>query len=97
MEKTGHKGWMWGRCVLAAFIAVLFLAIVLPNTGRIVFDQTTTPSTLHIVGRVRQSLIMIGIAAVPVALILVGTFRRSRLEIPGWILLAVLIGMLLMK
>ncbi len=83
MEQTEHRGWMWGRCALAVFLALMFLGIVLPNTGRVVIDHTTTPPTPHIVGRVQGSLIAIVVAAVPLALVCIGTFRRSQLAIPG--------------
>ena len=97
MEQTEHRGWMWGRCALAVFLALMFLGIVLPNTGRVVFDHTTTPPTPHIVGRIRDSLIAVGMAVVPLTLVLIGTFRRSQLAIPGWILLAVLVVIATMK
>ena len=82
---------------MAVLVALLWLGFLLPNTGRIVIDQMTAPPTPHIVGRVRDSLILIGIVAVPVSLIFVGASRRSQIEIPGWILLAVLIVMACMK
>jgi hypothetical protein len=84
---------MWGECALAVLAALLFLAIVLPNAGRIALDHSTTPPTMHIVGRARDSLVLIGVVAVPLVLVLIGTLRRSWLATPGWILLAVLLGM----
>lgn len=97
MEQSERKGWMWGRCALAFFLALVFLGIVLPNSGRVVIDQTTTPPTPHIVGRVRDGLLMVGIAVVPLALVIAGIFRRSQMEIPGWILLFVLVVIGFMK
>lgn len=88
---------MWRHCVVAVFVALLFLGIVLPNTGRVVVDHTTTPPTAHIVDRVRDSLIAIGMAVVALALVIIGTFRHSQMAIPGWILLAVLVMIAMMK
>ena len=96
MEQSEHRGWMW-QFGLACFMVLLILGIGLPNTGRVVIDHTTTPPTPHIVGRVRDCLVLIGVAAVPFVLILVGIFRRSWLAIPGWILLAVLLMMAFTK
>lgn len=88
---------MWGRCVSATLVAAFFLAVEMPNTGRVVRDSTTTPPTFHIVGRVSGSLLVIAMAAVPLALVFIGIFRRSQIEIPGWILLIFLIVMLFLK
>jgi hypothetical protein len=89
-SKSEHKGWRWGRGTLAVLLALLFLGIGLPNTGRVVIDNTTTPPTTHIVGRARDSLILIGMVAVPCACIVFGMFRRSTVETVGWVLLIVL-------
>jgi hypothetical protein len=88
---------MWVRWALAVFLVLLFLGIILPSTGHVVIDHATTPPTPHIVGRIQGSLIAIAVAVVPLALICIGTFRRSPLAIPGWILLAVLIVIGIMK
>jgi hypothetical protein len=97
MKQIEPKSRMWGRCVLATLVAVFFLAVMLPNTGRVVRDPTTTPPTFHIVGIVSGSLLVIALAAVPLALVFIGVFRRSQIEIAGWILVIVLIVMLFMK
>lgn len=73
-----------------AFHGALFLGIVLPNMGRVIVDHSTTPPTLHIVRRTRDILKAVGMAAVPLALVFIGTFRRSQLALLGWILLAAL-------
>ena len=88
---------MWVRWALAVFLVLVFLGVILPSTGHVVIDHTTTPPTPHIVGRIQGSLIAIAVAVVPLALIYIGTFRRSPLAIPGWILLAVLIVIGIMK
>jgi hypothetical protein len=64
---------------------------VLPNCGHGVVDETTTPPTIHIVGVRRDMIIVIAMTAVPLALILIGTLRASRVAIPGWILLGILL------
>jgi hypothetical protein len=88
---------MWVRWALAVFLVLVFLGIILPSTGRVVIGHATTPPTPHIVGRIQGSLIAVAVAVVPLALICIGTFRRSPLEIPGWILLAVLVVIVIMK
>ena len=98
MEYPNQKGWLWAHCAVALFVALLLLAMVLPNTGRIVVDHTTMPPTPHIVGRLHGSLVLIGIAAVPLLLIIMGVFfRRSWLVIPGWILMAALMALVLTR
>ena len=97
MEQTKHRGWMWARCALALLLALLSLSIVLPNAGRIVIDHSTTPPTPLVVDRVRDCLIAVGAVAVSLTLICIGTFRRSQLAIPGWILLALQVVTSFMK
>ena len=97
MKQTEHRGWIWARCALALFLALLFLGIALPDMGRVVIDHSTTPPTTHVVGQLRDSLIAVGVTAVPLTLILVGTFRRSQLATSGWILLGVLVAIAFMK
>jgi hypothetical protein len=97
MGQSEQKGWHWGRGSLAVLLSILFLGIVLPNTGRVVLDHTTTPPTAHIVGRVRDSFILIGMVTVPLVCILLGMFRWPRIEIIGWVLLVVLVGLAFTK
>ena len=97
MNQTARKGKTCGMCALAFLLALLFLAIVLPNTGRVVADHSTTPPIMQIVGRLRYSLIAIGVVTVPLALIVIGTFRRSRLTALGWVLLGALVVMAFMN
>lgn len=82
---------------MAVLLTTFWVGVVLPNCGHGVVDQTTTPATIHIVGVVRDRVMVITIAAVPLALILVGTLRRSQLAIPGWILLGILLLCLFWK
>lgn len=91
VEKSAHKGGRWARVALAVLLAFLFLGVVLPNTGRVVIDQTTTPPTAHIVDRGSDCLIVIGMVTVPFVCILFGMFRRREVETFGWLLLVVLV------
>jgi hypothetical protein len=98
MEHPNQKGWLWAHCAMALFTALLLLAMVLPNAGRVVVDHTTPPPTPHIVGRLHDSLVLICIAGVPLLLIIMGVFfRRSWLVIPGWILMAALMALVLTR
>jgi hypothetical protein len=97
VKAVEHFGKICAKCGLAVVVTALFLAITLPNTGRVVLDRTTTPPTPHVVGSLRDTVVLIGIATVPLALVLIGTLRRSQLVIPGWILLAVLVLILFLK
>ena len=82
---------------LACFLVLLILSVNLPNAGKVVIDHTTTPATAHIVGRLQDSLVLIGLVGVPFAMILGSFFRLSWLAIPDWILLASLFIMAFMK
>ena len=82
---------------MAVALTTFWIGVVLPNCGHGVVDETTTPPTIHIVGVVRDRVIVIATAAVPLALILIGTLRRSRLSIPGWTLLGILLLCLFWK
>ena len=97
VKQIEQRGRIWTKCALAVVVAAMFLAVMLPNTGRVVVDHATTPPTPHIVGRLRDTVVVISMAAVPLALVLIGTQRRSRIAIPGWTLLAVLVLMLFLK
>ena len=89
MEKTKHKiGW-W-RASFAAVLSFLFLAILIPNTGRIVVDRSTTPPTLTIADRPQQIAMLVGVLLIPLACIVVGARRRHAVEFVGWIVLVVL-------
>lgn len=91
MNLTGNGISKGARSILALFMMLLFLGSVIPNLGRVVVDHSTTPPTPHIVGQLAASLTAVGIAAVPFALVVIGTFRRVPVAIPGWIALAVLV------
>jgi len=67
--------------------ALLFLAILIPNTGRIVMDTATTPPTHQIKDRPQQIAMLLAMLAVPLACIFFGARRSRSLEIFGWVLL----------
>ena len=97
MQQIEHRGWLWGKCALAVLLALIFLGIIIPNTGRIVIDHTTTPPTPHVVGRLSGVLLALSFAAVSLGLVLIGTFRRSQVSVVGWILLVLLVVLSLSK
>jgi hypothetical protein len=59
------------------------VAAVLPNLGHIVADNSTTPRTSHFVQDTQGSLSVIGMALVPLALIVVGALWVALLEFIG--------------
>ncbi len=97
MEQNERKGWPWGRSALAILLALMFVAAILPSTGRIVVDQTTTPPTRKIVGQARAGLVLVGIVAVPLACIFFGMRRRPGLEAVGWVFLIFMVGSIFIR
>ena len=90
MDKNSHDNWKWVRCTLALVMALFFRGVVFPNLGRVVVDHSTVPPTRRIVRGSLDTSVAAGIAGVPLALVLFGTFRRSQVATVGWISLAVL-------
>jgi hypothetical protein len=88
MEK-GRAPFPWLRGSAALLVALLVIAIGLPNAGRVVVDPAT-PQTAHIEGRVRDSLIIIAMAVLPLFFILFLGRRWWFLEAIGWFLLVFL-------
>jgi len=86
MEKSRFKIG-WGRLSVAVLLSLLFLAMIIPNLGRVVVDHSTTPPTFIIKDRPQQIAMFVGILLVPVACIFFGA-RRFWLEFIGWALLA---------
>ena len=85
--ETSKRQIGWVRASLAALVTLLFLGILIPNTGRIVVDTSTTPATYHIKDRPQQIAMLVGMLAVPFACIFFGARRSRVLEIIGWVLL----------
>ena len=75
------------RVAVAALFALLFLAILIPNTGRIVVDTSTTPPSYHIEDRRRQIATLLAMLVVPLVCICFGARRSRILEVFGWVLL----------
>src|SRR5262245_43110252 len=85
---TNQGAWRWGRSGLAAFLAFFFLAVVLPNAGRVVIDRSTEPPKTHIVWVTPASVSFCAMAVIPVCCVLAGAFSRRRtMETIGWVLL----------
>jgi hypothetical protein len=80
-----------GRILLAGFFALMFLAMVIPCTGRIVIDHTATSYTSKIVDRPKHIAILLGVVAVPLSCIFIGAKRSSGLELFGWLALIFLL------
>ena len=75
MDKTDTNNWRWGRGALALVLALLFLVLALPNTGRVVVD----------------SWMKFVLAAVPLVCIILGMLRWSGVERIGWGMLVILV------
>ena len=84
------------RIGLAGILALLYLAAVIPSTGRIVADNSTTPVTYHIMGRPQQIIILLGFVMAPFACVLFGTRHSRLLECIGWIAYASLLFQVLL-
>ena len=81
----------WFRGGIALLLALLVVAATLPDTGKIVMDNTTSPPTLHIEGRFIHSVIIIAIALLPVACIFCLGRRWLAAEVIGWMVLSYLV------
>jgi hypothetical protein len=80
---------LWLRGSAAVLMALLVVAIALPNAGRVVIDHSA-PQGGHIEGRVRDSIVIIGITLLPLACILFIGRRWWVVEAVGWTLLLLL-------
>ncbi len=72
-------------------MALIFLAMLIPSTGRIVIDHTATSYTSKIVDRPKHIAILLGIVSVPLLCIFIGAKRSDGLELFGWLALTFLI------
>jgi hypothetical protein len=77
----------WGRVAAAAFLSLIFFAVIFPNLGRLDVDHSTIPPTFIIKNRPEQIALWVAILLLPLACILFGG-RRFWLELIGWVLLA---------
>jgi hypothetical protein len=91
MEMRENKWWLWGRAVLAAVLALLLVAIILPSAGRPVIDRSVEPPTHQVVWGVRECLPAFAIAIGSLSCIYVGMWRRWAIEGVGWTILLVFI------
>ena len=89
MEKSESRiGWI--RVTAAFLLSLLFLAILIPHTGRIHLDRSTQPPSLIITDRPRQIATLVSMLAVPLSWIYLGARRYRSLELVGWFLLIAL-------
>ena len=92
--QTNRSRWVWFRVGLAALVTFFVIACFLPDVGHIVVDTMTIPPTSHVVRSARDLLIPVGIAMMPLLLIVVGALWVALLESIGWALLVVGVGMM---
>lgn len=76
------------RRIASVFLCLLILAITIPNSGRI--DRVS-----HKVYYVWQDLLWIAIVITPSIIILSGINRSKVVEGIGWVLMAILLGLVL--
>jgi len=81
------------RVAGALLLSFLFLFILIPNTGRIVVDRSTTPETYTITERPQQIAMLVALLLVPLACIYFGAGRFRFVEFIGW---ALLVGLFIM-
>ncbi len=74
------------RIALAALPALLYLMVLIPNTGRIVAGTSTTPPSYSIVDRPKQIALVIWMLLIPLCCILVPV-RKPIIQGLGWLLL----------
>lgn len=89
MEKTESKiGWV--RIVAALLLSLLFLVILIPNTGRMHIDRSTSPPTFTVIDRPQEIVKLVSMLVVPLAWIYFGARRSGLMEFAGWFLLIAL-------
>ena len=87
MQRADNRWWRWMRGVLAAVLALLLVAIILPSAGRPVIDRSTEPPTHRVVWGVWECLPAFGIAVGSLAFVYVGMWKRWAIEGIGWAIL----------
>lgn len=86
MEQSEPKiGWV--RIAAALLLSFLFLIILIPHTGRIHMDSSTTPPTFRVVDRPQEIAKLVAMLIVPLAWIYFGARRSGLMEFAGWFLL----------
>jgi hypothetical protein len=91
MTARENKWWYWGRAALAAVLALLLVAIILPSAGRPVIDRSVELPAHRVVWGVRECFPAFAIALGSLAFIYVGMWKRWAIEGLGWSILVALI------
>jgi hypothetical protein len=74
------------RAAVAIIVALLMLAVALPNTQHARIDVTTAPPTAHVENDVIAIAIVLAMTLLPLTCVLGGLRRVRRLELVGWLL-----------
>lgn len=93
MVERENKRWHWGRATLAAVLALLVVAIILPSAGRLVIDRSVDPPAYRMVWGVRECFPAFAIPLGSLAFIYVGMWKRWAIEGVGW---SILIGFIVL-
>jgi len=86
---------VWFRSWLAAMVALIFLMILFPRSGRFVREPVTGYHLIE--DRPQQMAIISFVLLVPVAIVYWGSKRNSKLEFVGWVLLIGLFSAAMVK
>ena len=79
---------------MAAVLALLLVAIILPSAGHPVIDRSVEPPTRQVVWGVRECFPAFAIALGSLAFIYVGMWKRWSIEGVGW---SILIGFIVLS
>ena len=75
----------WFRIWLAAIVALVFIVILLPRAGRIVYEPVTDFYLVE--DQNRQMVIFATLMLLPLAIVYWGGKSNWKLEVVGWVLL----------
>lgn len=74
--------------MMALLFSFLFLAVLIPHTGKIIANHSANPPTFTITDRPQEITMLICLLLVPLACIYFGVKKFRFLEFVGWLLLA---------
>jgi len=75
----------WFRTWLAAVVAVIFVLILLPRAGRVVFEPVTE---FYLVEDLVKNMVMFSVSMLlPIAIVYLGGKSNWKVEVVGWVLL----------
>lgn len=75
----------WLRTWLAAVVALVFVMILLPRAGRVVFDPVTESYLVE--DQIRQMVMFSALFLLPLAIVYLGGKSNWKVEVVGWVLL----------